>query len=408
MSTSRADVLIVGSGPAGLHAAVELRRFGYSVVILERDAIPGGVPRWCDHHTFPCRIKKRLFRGPEYARVWTDEARASGASIVTQVAVLRLVGDGPSVATTSPQGLTTFEARVMLLATGARESHRHNRLVAGNRTPGIFTTASLFQYLNSRAALPAQRFVVFGSEDVSYSCIHAILKHGGRVAAVLETAPLTRSYRPVQWYFEKLRGVHHQFSVENVAIHGAGTVTQISFLVSARPDRQFVDCEAVVFTGGFIPNAELVRDSTVVFNFNTRGPSVNQQLQTSHSSIFAAGNCLRGVVSADEAALEGRIAARAISGYLQGQLSFAAECRLVVESPLQYCFPDRLRPESSGVRNVAIWCGTHCRNVRLAAKQNNRVIWQQRFARIQPGRRLFVPIAGLVLNGGEPIHFSLD
>jgi thioredoxin reductase len=409
MSTGKPDVVIIGSGPAGLHAAIELRRrFGHTVLILERDTEPGGVPRWCNHYTFPCRVRKWLFRGPEYARVWTDAARASGASILTGVTALRLVDNQPSVDTTSPNGLATFDARAILLATGARESHRHNRLIAGDRAAGIFTTASLFQFLYRNGALPAKRFVVFGSEDVSYSCVNVILGHGGRVVAVLEPAPQTRSYGAVQWYFENLRSVKHFFSIEDFTIYGPNAVSYVTFRSPGSDADQFLDCDAVVFTGGFTPNAELIRPSSVAFNFNTRGPSVNQVFQTSVPWIFAAGNCLRGVVSGDEAAFEGRQAASAIAAYLEGRLTSGLEHKLIVEPPLAYCFPDRLTSATGGVGQVAIWSQIHCRNVTLLAKQSSRIVWRKQFARIQPGRRFFVPISGLELQGWEQVHFSLD
>ena len=47
--------IIIGAGPAGLSAAVALRRRGIErVVVLEREADPGGIPRHCGHpHTGP-------------------------------------------------------------------------------------------------------------------------------------------------------------------------------------------------------------------------------------------------------------------------------------------------------------------------------------------------------------------
>ena len=55
------DVAIVGGGPSGLSAAIELRRLGVSrVVVIEREPQAGGIPRHCGHPPFGLR---------EYARV---------------------------------------------------------------------------------------------------------------------------------------------------------------------------------------------------------------------------------------------------------------------------------------------------------------------------------------------------
>jgi cation diffusion facilitator CzcD-associated flavoprotein CzcO len=44
MSAGAPQVVIVGGGPAGLAAAIELRRRDVDVLVLEREADPGGIP----------------------------------------------------------------------------------------------------------------------------------------------------------------------------------------------------------------------------------------------------------------------------------------------------------------------------------------------------------------------------
>jgi thioredoxin reductase len=396
----RVDVIIIGSGPAGLHAAIELRRHGIAALIMERDSQPGGVPRWCHHHTFPCRVKKRLFDGPGYVKAWLAEA--VGIPIWTETTVLRVDSLQPAVEYTSPRGPGRIEARAILLATGARESHRHQRLVAGDRTPGVHTTASLFQSLYMYGKLPGKRFVVYGSEDVSYSCLHTILSHGGKVAAVLEPSRHQRSWKPVNWYYERMRSIPHHFNVRDLAIQGAARVEEVSF------ESNRIACDAIVFTGGFTPNAELVRQSDWVFNVNTRGPSINQRFQLSVPWAFAAGNCLRGVVSGDEAALEGRLSAASIASYLSREAAAGDETPLVVEPPLAYCCPDRLAAGRDGLRRIALWPKQHLANFDVAATQSDRVLWSRHFGHAHPGRRIFVPLDALAVKGAAPVRFTVQ
>jgi pyruvate/2-oxoglutarate dehydrogenase complex dihydrolipoamide dehydrogenase (E3) component len=296
----------------------------------------------------------------------------------------------------------------VLLAAGARETPRHARLIPGDRGRGVYTTAALFQSLYGSGVLPGRRFVVFGSEDVSYSCVNAIQSHGGSVVAVVEPSPATRSSRWAKWYFEKLRSVPHHFSVEQFSIHGRGQIDAVTFISLGVLRR--LACDGVVFTGGFTPNAELIRESRLPFNMATRGPSVNQLFQSSKRWLFAAGNCLRGVVSGDEAAWEGRMAARAIAGYLLHEKEQASpETPLIVEPPLAYCCPDRLANATDGMPRVAIWSKIHAAKAELFATQGNRLIWSKRFRLVQPGRRLFVPVHRITLaDSHEPVSFSLQ
>ena len=45
-------ILIIGAGPAGLTAALELSRMGYDCEILESDAVVGGISRTVEHDGF--------------------------------------------------------------------------------------------------------------------------------------------------------------------------------------------------------------------------------------------------------------------------------------------------------------------------------------------------------------------
>ena len=64
-----ADVLIVGAGPAGLSAAAELKRLGVErVLVADREAEPGGVPRHSWHTGYGLRDLRRVLSGPAYAR----------------------------------------------------------------------------------------------------------------------------------------------------------------------------------------------------------------------------------------------------------------------------------------------------------------------------------------------------
>ena len=80
-------VVVVGGGPAGLAAAVELRRRGMrDVLVIEREAAAGGIPRHAQHQGFGLRDLRRVLSGPAYARVRRAGAEA-GAELLTETMV---------------------------------------------------------------------------------------------------------------------------------------------------------------------------------------------------------------------------------------------------------------------------------------------------------------------------------
>jgi len=70
------DVAVIGAGPSGLSAAITLKKLGIQkVVVLEREAEAGGVPRHCGHPPFGIREFKRVLTGPVYAKKIVETAQ---------------------------------------------------------------------------------------------------------------------------------------------------------------------------------------------------------------------------------------------------------------------------------------------------------------------------------------------
>ena len=68
LSASHLDLAIIGSGPAGLAAAVKARQLGIKdLVVFERDQRPGGILPQCIHNGFGLEKFKEALTGPEYA-----------------------------------------------------------------------------------------------------------------------------------------------------------------------------------------------------------------------------------------------------------------------------------------------------------------------------------------------------
>src|SRR5262249_39684970 len=108
------DVLIVGAGPAGLAAALELRRLGIGDVrVVDREPGAGGLPRLCPHTGLGIRDLHGVYSGPAYARRYARMAEAAGIAIHTNTTVTSWAGPR-TLSLTSPRGLEQIEARAIL------------------------------------------------------------------------------------------------------------------------------------------------------------------------------------------------------------------------------------------------------------------------------------------------------
>ncbi len=130
------DVVIVGGGPSGLAAAIELKRLGVdSVTVIEREREAGGIPRHSDHTGFGARDLRRVMTGPRYARRYRELAADAGVELLTETMVTDWQGKG-TLWLTGPGGRRRIRPAAVLLATGCRERPRSARLVPGARGPG--------------------------------------------------------------------------------------------------------------------------------------------------------------------------------------------------------------------------------------------------------------------------------
>ena len=85
------DVVIIGGGPAGLAAAVELHKQGIrNMIILEREAALGGILRQCIHDGFGLGRFGESLSGPEYAQAFIDEVEKRQIPYETSATVLSL------------------------------------------------------------------------------------------------------------------------------------------------------------------------------------------------------------------------------------------------------------------------------------------------------------------------------
>jgi NADPH-dependent 2,4-dienoyl-CoA reductase/sulfur reductase-like enzyme len=344
------DVLIVGAGPAGLSAAIELRRQGVrDVLVVEREPEAGGMPRLC-HHTGYGRVDlHRVYSGPRYARYYREQAARAGVEIRTSTTITGWNDPPPGASDllrlgfTSPAGPGEIKAGAVLLATGVRERPRAARLVPGTRPQGIFTTGSLQRFVYQEHLPVGRRALIVGAELVSLSALLTLMHAGVKCLGMVTEQPRHQvyfPYLPMKWGLADILARVPVIPATRISeIFGRSRVEAVEL---TRDDGQteILECDTLIFSGDWIPEHEMARLGGLAIDPGTRGPSVDAGFRSSVRGVFAAGNLLRGVATADACALEGQGAARSIVDYLRGHDWPAKNIPIRVEPPLLWICPN--------------------------------------------------------------------
>jgi thioredoxin reductase len=407
-------IAVVGGGPAGLAAAIELRRRGAGeVVVIERESQAGGIPRHARHQGFGLRDLRRPLSGPAYARRYVELARAAGVDVLTEtMATGWATGAGSALELTSPRGRSTLEPAAVVLATGCRERPRSARLVPGSRPAGVMTTGMLQQlvYLHGRPV--GRDALIVGAEHVSFSAVLTLAHAGARARALTTELPRHQTLGAFRLGARARYGVPVWTRTRLSEIRGRERVEEVEVTDLRSGRARSVACDTVVFSADWVPDHELAVLSGIELDELTRGPAVDPGLRTSRPGVFAAGNLLHGAEQADVAALSGRHVAVSVAAYLSDGHWPPRRLPVICEPPLGWIAPNVLTgPASTSPArdHFALRASGHLRAPRVEVVQDERVRWSGRLPRVMPGRSARLPAGWIAAAeaGGAPVTVRL-
>jgi glutamate synthase (NADPH) small chain len=316
-------VAVVGSGPAGLAAAAQLRSVGHAVSVFERsDAIGGllryGIPEF--------KMEKRVLDRR------LDVMRESGVEFFPGVAI----GDDGIPLT---QLHTDFDA--VLLAVGSTRP----RLipVPGADLEGIYPAMTFLEAsnravnTNSEPALNAAgcHVVILGGGDTGADCLGTVHRQGAASVVqieIMDRPPDVRSpdepwptmprlYKTTSAHAE---GGERRFSSETLEFRGEGGVNSLVLIDHVSGESLELPVDLVLIAAGFVgpevaalgvsTESQLTPRATLLVDGAWRVQGVEND-----EALFACGDAVRGQSLIVWAIAEGRSAAAAIDAFLSGR-----------------------------------------------------------------------------------------
>ncbi len=150
------DVVVVGSGPGGVAAAIEAKKAGADdVLIIERDTELGGILLQCIHNGFGLELLKEDLPGPGYAQHFIEEMLSLHVEVLLNTMVMDITPQRHLFLSSKEHGYVMKPARLFWrwAAAGYTRAQIRIRDTAQN---GIFT-AGTAQRLGERGRLYARQ-----------------------------------------------------------------------------------------------------------------------------------------------------------------------------------------------------------------------------------------------------------
>jgi glutamate synthase (NADPH/NADH) small chain len=331
------SVGIIGSGPAGLAAAQQLRRAGHTVTLYERDDRPGGL---LTYGIPDFKMAK------EYVTRRVEQLRAEGVRFVLNADV------GGAV---DPQEIRQ-KHDALLLTVGATKARTLE--IPGCDLKGVEQAMTFLTAQNRRGfgdpvngegtTAAGKNVIIIGGGDTAADCLGTCHRQGARSVLQLDYNPCppenTNPETPWPLWPKILRitpaheeGGRRDWQIKTKSFAGdaAGRVTELHAVrihqyFDKDGERQFEElhgseivfpCELVLLAIGFAGPEPALPERLGLELTDAGAIRSDQTYAASVPGVFAAGDCRRGQSLVVWAIAEGREAARHIDEYLTGHPS---------------------------------------------------------------------------------------
>ncbi|MCU0522720.1 MAG: FAD-dependent oxidoreductase, partial [Anaerolineae bacterium] len=316
IETVRTPVLILGGGPAGLSAAIELGRQGIPCLLVDDKDRLGGKLVLQTHRFFGSA--EAVYAGTrgidiakKLARLTMELAQITVWTSSTALAVFsdKIVGILRADPAHSQSAYVLVDPEVLIVATGARE---RSLAFPGNTLPGVYGAGAFQTLVNRDLVRPAEHLFIVGGGNVGLIAGYHALQAGIHVVGLVEALPECGGYKVHADKLSRLGvPIHTSHTILSANGHegvASVTIAQVDALFRPiRDTRRTIGCDTLLIAVGLDP----------VDEFTHKARAFGMQ-------VFDAGDA-QAIAEASAAMFTGRIAGRQAAQALGQQVAVPSE-----------------------------------------------------------------------------------
>lgn len=346
------DVVVIGSGPAGMAAAVSAADKGASVCLAEREERMGGILKQCIHDGFGLIRFSEKLTGPEYAWRYEQMVRERDIdffNLAFLTGIKKLPDSGFALSFVNPEyGVFRIQAGALVMAMGCRERTGRQIFLHGDRPAGIFTAGQAQDFINLKGYMPGRRVVILGSGDIGLIMARRLTIEGADVIGVYEIGScpsgLTRNIVQCLEDYD----IPLDLKTTVTEIHGKDRIEAVTIckvddgMKPIKDTAVRLECDCLILSVGLIPENDILGLLDVDMDSVTGGPVVNQFYQTSVGGLFSCGNALHVNDLVDYVSESGHSAGVSAAGCRMMKTAESEAIDIRVAGMIKYVIPQRI------------------------------------------------------------------
>ncbi|MEI9401366.1 sarcosine oxidase subunit alpha [Mesorhizobium argentiipisi] len=312
------DVLVVGSGPAGLMAAKAAADQGARVILADLEAHFGGSANWSGETIdgmpaaeWALRIVAQL-EGNDNVRLLPRTTVWGYYDGNTLAALERVTDHKETPAKGEPrQRYWAIRAGTVVLATGSFE---RPLVFPGNDRPGVMLAHAAERYAVEYGVLPGQRIALFTNNDSAYRSAVALKKAGAAVVAIIDVrADISNDMRRLAGEAEaELLDGHAVVATEGgKALTGLKVQRFDAMSGALSGDERSIHADSLLMSGGWSPTIHLASQAGAKAEWD---PARQAFLPPKPTQRWLGAGAFTGSFSTAEAIAEGRAAGVSAAG----------------------------------------------------------------------------------------------
>ncbi|WP_026689457.1 YpdA family putative bacillithiol disulfide reductase [Alteribacter aurantiacus] len=289
-------IIIIGAGPCGLSAAIELKEKGYDPLVIERGNVVNAIYHYPTHQQFFSTSEKLAIGGiPFYSterKPKRNEALVYYREVVREKNVRIHAFEEVREVTKQENGTFSlrtqknkqekrYEASYVIVATGYYDSPNYMN-VPGEKKPHVL------HYFKEAHPYFDQDVCVIGGKNSAVDAALELDKAGARVTVLYRGSEYSKSVKP--WILPEFDGLVKKEQIKMVFDTTIDEITDNDVIYSEKGQQHKLRADFVFAMTGYHPDHSFIRKMGVHTDSSTGRPDFNPEtMETNCEGIYIAG-----------------------------------------------------------------------------------------------------------------------